>query len=166
MELSRDGLYGRPDYLPHATRGTLSLHSLYLILWANFSAFYMALVTQPDAQEKISGPIISPKQHAHHYCMGQLHNAWRHMGDKLSLSPEEQSYFIMQCMERLLEVCIASININCHSSYCIYNSSHNIKPLIVYTSFYYLYFSDTNHMHSTSFTDWHHPASPITSGEI
>ena len=110
MELSSDGMYGRPDYLIHATRGTLSLHSLYLILWANFSAFYMALVTQPDAQEKISGPIISPKQHIHHYCIGQLRNAWRHMGDKLSLSPEKHSFFIMQCMERLLEVFIAINN--------------------------------------------------------
>ena len=64
----------------------------------------MALVTQPDAEEKISGPIISRREHVHHYCRGQLRNVWLHMGDKLSLSLKEQSFFIMQCMERLLEV--------------------------------------------------------------
>lgn len=114
VELSRDGMYGRPDYLPHATRGTLSLHSLYFILWTNFTAFYMALVTQPDALEKIRGPIISPRQDVHRYCVGQLRNVWHHLGNKLSLSPKEQSFFIMQCMERLLEVCTYSCKPQIH----------------------------------------------------
>ena len=128
VELSRDGMYGRPDYLPHATRGTLSLDSLYFILWTNFTAFYMALATQPDALEKIRGPIISPRQDVHHYCVGQLRNAWLHMGNKLSLSPKEQSFFIMQCMERLLEV---------HA--CTYNFSlRYVATYKSYTLFYRL----------------------------
>lgn len=105
VELTSEGTYGRPDYLPHATRGTLSLHSLYLILWANFSAFSMALLTQPDAQQKISGPVISSSQPVQHYCVTQLQNVWIHIGKNMKMSLEEQSFFLMQCMENFLEVC-------------------------------------------------------------
>ena len=104
VELSADGKYGRPDYLPHATRGTLNLHSLHLILWANFSAFSMALLTQPDAQQKISGPVISSWQSVRHYCVSQLRSVWLHMGSNMKLSLEEQSFFIMKCMHTLVEV--------------------------------------------------------------
>ena len=104
VELASDGTYGRPDYLQHATRGTLSLHSLYLILWANFGAFCMALVTQADAQEKICGPVISNWQSVHHYCVMQLRSVWLHICNKLQLSFDERSFFIMQCMQNLLEV--------------------------------------------------------------
>ena len=104
VELASDGTYGRPDYLQHATRGTLSLHSLYLILWANFGAFCMALVTQADAQEKICGPVISTWQSVRHYCVMQLRSVWLHIGNKLQLSLDVRSFFIMQCMQNLLEV--------------------------------------------------------------
>lgn len=46
VELSPEGQFGRQDYLKHASRGTYSLHSLYLLLWANFGAFCIALLTQ------------------------------------------------------------------------------------------------------------------------
>ena len=46
VELSPDGQFGRQDYVKHATRGTYSLHSLYLLLWANFGTFCIALLTQ------------------------------------------------------------------------------------------------------------------------
>jgi len=104
VELSPDGTYGRPDYLHHATRGTLSLQSLYLLLWANFGAFCMALITQPDAQEKISGPVISSWQHIRHYCVSQLRSVWWHMNNNLQMSTEELSFFIMKCMQTMIEV--------------------------------------------------------------
>ena len=104
VELSPDGAYGRPDYLLHATRGTLSLQSLYLLLWTNFGAFCMALITQPDAQEKISGPVISTGQHIRHYCVSQLRSVWRHMNNNLQMSSEELSFFIMRCMQTMMEV--------------------------------------------------------------
>ena len=104
VELSSDGTYGRPDYIPHATRGTLSLQSLYLLLWANFGTFCMALITQPDAHERISGPVISSWQHIRHYCVSQLRSLWWHMSNSLQLSTEEQSFFIMKCMLSLMEV--------------------------------------------------------------
>ena len=104
VELSPDGTYGRPDYIPHATRGTLSLQSLYLLLWANFGAFCMALITQPDGHERISGPVISSWQHIRHYCVSQLRGLWWHMSHSLQLSTEEQSFFIMKSMLSLMEV--------------------------------------------------------------
>ena len=58
VELSPEGLFGQPDYVMHATRGTYTLHSLYLLLWANFGTFCMALLTQLGAEAAIHGPII------------------------------------------------------------------------------------------------------------
>lgn len=48
VELTADGHYGRPDYIAHATRGTYTLHSLYFLLWANFGAFCISLLTQTE----------------------------------------------------------------------------------------------------------------------
>ena len=54
-ELDEDGQYGRKDYIPHATRGTLNLHSWYLMLWTNFGAFCIGLLTQPNAMDQLNG---------------------------------------------------------------------------------------------------------------
>ena len=59
VELTKDGLYGHHGYIEHATRGTLSLHSLYLLLWANFAAFCIALFSQSEAKEKLVGNVFS-----------------------------------------------------------------------------------------------------------
>ena len=56
-ELNEDGQYGRKDYIPHATRGTISLHSWYLMLWTNFGAFCVGLLTQPETHEKLNGKL-------------------------------------------------------------------------------------------------------------
>ena len=56
-ELNEDGQYGRKDYIPHGTRGTLSLHSWYLMLWTNFGAFCVGLLTQPKTHEKLNGKL-------------------------------------------------------------------------------------------------------------
>ena len=55
VELTAQGEIGRLDYHKHAGRGTYTLHSLYLLLWANFGAFTMSLLTLPDADVKIHG---------------------------------------------------------------------------------------------------------------
>ena len=111
MELTADGQYGRPDYIKHATRGTYTLHSLYLLLWANFGAFSMALLTQPMSQKKIHGPIISEWQAVRHYCLSQLRTVWLHMRNNLSLSEEERAFFITQCLMNLYEVGRDLVNI-------------------------------------------------------
>ena len=51
-ELNEDGHYGRSDY---NFRDTFSLHSWYLLLWCNFAAFSVGLLTQPKALEQLRG---------------------------------------------------------------------------------------------------------------
>ena len=105
MELSPDGLFGRQDYIKHATRGTYTLHSLYLLLWANFGAFCMALLTQPEAETSIHGSIISETISVRHYCVTQLRTVWMHMQNNLGLLDEERSFLVLHCTKRLYEVC-------------------------------------------------------------
>ena len=105
MELSADGQYGRQEYVKHATRGTYTLHSLYLLLWANFGTLCMALLTQPEAKAAIHGPIISSWQSVKHYCVSQLRTIWTHMQNNLHLLNEERSFLVMCCTKRLYEVC-------------------------------------------------------------
>ena len=50
--LNECGYYGRPDY---RLRDTFSLDSWYLLLWTNFGAFCVALLTQQTALEEIRG---------------------------------------------------------------------------------------------------------------
>ena len=103
VELSPDGLYGRGDYQKHAERGTYTLHSLYLLLWANFGSLCMALLTQQDAQEKIHGRVISEFLSLRHYCLGQLNTMWMLIRD-LGLSEEQRSFFIMNAMSKFHKV--------------------------------------------------------------
>ena len=105
MELSPEGQFGRQDYVKHATRGTYTLHSLYLLLWANFGSFCMALLTQPEATRNIHGPIISDWISVRHYCVSQLRTVWMHMRNNLGLSDEERNFLVMRCTKRLYEVC-------------------------------------------------------------
>ena len=51
-ELDEDGQYGRKDY---ARTDTLSLPLWYLMLWTNFGAFCVGLVTQPNVMEQLNG---------------------------------------------------------------------------------------------------------------
>ena len=104
VELSPEGTYGRQDYLSHANRGTYTLHSLYLILWANFAALSVSLLTQPGATEKIHGTVISNWLSIRHYCVSQLRTVWLHIRNNLGISDEERSFFIMRCMKKLFEV--------------------------------------------------------------
>ena len=105
VELSADGEYGRQEYVKHAERGTYTLHSLYLLLWANFGTLCMALLTQPKAQAAIQGPIISSWLSVRHYCVSQLRTIWAHIQNNLSLLDEERSFLVMSCTKRLYEVC-------------------------------------------------------------
>ena len=51
-KLNEDGNFGRSDY---SSRHSLSLHSWYLLLWCNFGAFCISLLTQPTALEQLKG---------------------------------------------------------------------------------------------------------------
>ena len=104
VKLSEGGYFGRHDYEKHACRGTLTLHSLYLLLWANFGSFCISLLTQPDSAKHIHGHIISKKQPLRHYCVMQLKEVWMHIQKNLGLSEEQRSFFIMRALGRFLEV--------------------------------------------------------------
>ena len=104
VELTPDGQLGREDYMTHACRGTYTLHSLYLLLWANFGAFCMALLTQPGIKQKIHGHLISESLPVRHYCVTHLRSLWSHLQNNLSLSDEERSFFVMKGMSKLYKV--------------------------------------------------------------
>lgn len=98
-----DGEYGHLNYIEHATRGTLTLHSLYLLLWANFGAFCISLLTQPDSHAKIKGKLID-KNDVKEYCLTQLKSIWGHMGNNLKLTENERTNFITMAMMKFQEV--------------------------------------------------------------
>ena len=104
VELSSEGQFGRQDYKQHACRGTYTLHSLYLLLWANFGAFCMSLLTQPDADARIHGVVISEWLSLRHYCISQLKTLWLHMRNNMGLSEEQRSFYVAQALYRLRQV--------------------------------------------------------------
>ena len=105
MELSLDGFFGRHDYIKHATRGTLSIQSLYLMLWSTFCGFSVALLTQKDVEQKLSGKIISEEVPLRQYCATQMFKMWKLLKDGLNISEEERLLFVRGCLSNLLEVC-------------------------------------------------------------
>lgn len=104
VELTPEGLYGRHDYLKHATRGTLSLHSLYLMLWSNFAAFSVALLTQPSALAALGGKILSANEPVRDYCVAQMKKLWTLLRSALGVSDEERMILVKGCLNNLLEV--------------------------------------------------------------
>ncbi len=104
VELTRDGLYGRHDYLKHVTRGTLSLHSLYLVLWSNFASFSLALLTQPSAEKDLAGKILSNGEPVREYCVAQMKKLWGLLRNGLGISDEERLMLVKGCLNNLLEV--------------------------------------------------------------
>ena len=104
VELTPDGHYGRHDYLKHATRGTLSLHSLYLMLWSNFASFSVALLTQPGAEENLAGKILSKSEPARQYCVTQMKKIWGLLRNGLGVADEERLLLVKGSLNNLLEV--------------------------------------------------------------
>lgn len=104
VELTPEGLYGRHDYLKHATRGTLSLHSLYLMLWTNFASFSLALLTQPSAVKELTGKILSTGEPVREYCVTQMKKLWTLLRNGLGVSDEERKIVVKGCLNNLLEV--------------------------------------------------------------
>lgn len=102
--LTPDGRVGRHDYMAHACRGTYTLHSLYLLLWANFGSFCIALLTQPEAESYIHGNLISKQLPIRHFCVSQLQAMWVHIRNNLNLSEEERSFFVTSSMWKFYQV--------------------------------------------------------------
>ena len=105
VELSPEGFFGHHDYIQHATRGSLNIQSLYLILWSNFCGFSVALLTQEDAEQKLSGKIISDEEPIRQYCVVQMYKMWDLLKKGLNISEEERMLLVCGCLSNLLEVC-------------------------------------------------------------
>ena len=104
VELTEEGLYAQHNYLQHATRGTLSLHSCYLLLWTNFAAFCVCLLTQREAEQKLSGHILSDSLSTRSYCASQLQKLWAHLRNGLAISDDERLLLVKGCLNQFFEV--------------------------------------------------------------
>lgn len=114
--LNEEGNYGRPEYLVRAEKGILNLHSLYLLLWSNFGAFCVSLLTQKSSV--IKGTVISDYQAIRHYCKSQLSLMWLYMSTNIGLTDEQLSLLVVYSMKRMMQVrCYYSMNVQ--SSICM-----------------------------------------------
>ncbi len=69
----------------------------------------MSLLTLPNADARIHGPLISDRQSVRHYCVSQLRTVWQHLRNNLGLSEEERTFFVNQCLMTFHEVVIIII---------------------------------------------------------
>lgn len=97
-------MYGRPEYEECAIGSPMNLHSWYLILWANFGAFCIGLISQPDARERIEKVLPSFHTDIHHYCVAQMRSIWLHMNSGMNLFAEKITFFIDRAMSNLVKV--------------------------------------------------------------
>lgn len=97
VELSQEGLHGRPDYI-RAVTGPLSLHSWYLMLWANFGTFCVGLITQPDGHEQIGTVLSDFHSDIRHFCMAQMQTFWIQLNMGINCTTEGISLFIRKAM--------------------------------------------------------------------
>ena len=104
VQFTSSGFFGHQSYIKHATRGTLSLHSLYLLLWANVGAFCIGLLTDPDAENKLVGSIFADYFPVRMFCMKQLKELWHHLSTTIGISVEERSFLVSRSMWNLLKV--------------------------------------------------------------
>ncbi len=101
VELTEGGLYGRQSYLQVARERQLHLPSLYLLLWANFASFGVALLTQENAEQRLLQLLSSQTTVKH-----AVHSLWKTMQGNFNLLHEELSFFLMAAMLRVIEVCL------------------------------------------------------------
>ena len=104
VELSQEGLYGRPDYRFRAEKNFLSLHSWYFLLWANFGAFCIGLISQQNAHEKIRKVLSDHHSDVRHVCVAQMRNFWLHMNMAHGYTAEEMMLFTQRAMTLHIKV--------------------------------------------------------------
>lgn len=99
----KSGIYAKHSYLKHATRGTLNLHSLYLLLWANFCAFCVSLLTSQNAELQLTS-LLSDDLPVRALCVSRLRSLWTHMRNSLHVLDEGLAYLIQKCSEAIIRV--------------------------------------------------------------
>ena len=103
VKLKSGGIYAKHSYHKHATRGTLSLHSLYLLLWMNFSAFCVGLITRQYTEEQLR-TLLSDDLPVRSYCISQVRSLWSYMRNNLLTLDEELAFLVQRCSNSLLQV--------------------------------------------------------------
>ena len=105
VKISSEGMLEHEDAKMHAftPRGTCSLHSLYLLLWANFGTFCLSLLTQPTSYKNLHGNIMSKTLSLRKYCLSQLRLFWNQLL-QLGFTEEARSFFVLQAMNNFLVV--------------------------------------------------------------
>ena len=107
VELTKDGFVDQllHRYLDYASlKGALSLQSLYFVLLTNFAGLSMSLLTQPSAEEKVVGKIVSGAHPIRQYCASQLEALWECMLNNYSISVEERLFLMKGCLLQWFEV--------------------------------------------------------------
>ena len=103
VQLKSGGIYAKHSYHMRATQGTLSLHSLYLLLWMNFSAFCVGLITHQYTEEQLR-MLLSDDLPVRSYCISQVRSLWSYMRNNLLALDEELAFLIQRCSNSLLQV--------------------------------------------------------------
>lgn len=115
VELTKDGLVDQllHRYLDYASsKGALSLQSLYFVLWTNFAGLSMSLLTQPSAEEKVVGKIVSGAHPIRQHCASQLEALWVCMLNNYCISVEERLLLMKGCLLQWFEVSLECICMN------------------------------------------------------
>ena len=74
------------------------------MLWSNFCGFCIALLTQEDAELKLSGKLISEEEPIRQYCVTQMYTMWNLLKEGLNITEEERLLLVRGCLNNLLEV--------------------------------------------------------------
>ena len=112
VELTADGLLGRPGYNTRIKNGTLTLNFLYFLLWANFGCFCIGMLTQKEFDRNLIPGIFSMWQPIRHYCFSYVSSMWLKLQSHLHLSDEERPFFIVCVLEKLLQVCGRKVRVH------------------------------------------------------
>ena len=131
VQLKSGGIYAKHGYHKHATRGTLSLHSLYLLLWMNFSAFCVGLITRQYTEEQLR-MLLSDDLPVRSYCISQVRSLWSYMRNNLLALDEELAFLIQRCSNSLLQVLttqpdLCCINLIRHLSSALFNFLYMLR---------------------------------------
>ena len=99
-----NGNFARKEYGKCAYKGSFTHHSLYLLLWANFSTFCVALLTQSHVERTMCGSILSSQLNPFDYCFNQMQMLWKMLRDNLKLTEERRSHFVTLVAEKMFQV--------------------------------------------------------------
>ena len=98
--LTESGFYGKYAYTADGGTRSLTLPSLYVLLWMNFAAFGMALHTKQFTSKDLSFVCSKPES----LCSERLDSVWKHMTQNMDLCDEHVSHLVTNCLSEVLKV--------------------------------------------------------------